>query len=486
MFHKIPGTSSHYVSDDLNDTSIYSKDEFEDMAVIFKATSATELVKIEMWDQNREVDFKWLQLLSIYGIHDPDCFNNIKFVHIPTKRVGLPYTVVYNKPVYINPEKYAVLKKNNSKDKYRIVPGFPVVAISKNGIPLNTVTGNLFSIYQSKGYYNISFYWEPKKKYISVGIHRLLALAWIHNPYPDTHFVVNHIDGNKKNNSLSNLEWVTVRENNKHAVNTGLRPETKIAQIRNIDTGEIIKFTSIFQMNTFLGLKGTHGMVHEMKKYRLNHFYLVGDSYYEVRVSGDDRPWLCENNAIYIGNRKSSQRYLIKVIEPEHTYIFNGCTEFIVNYNLTITNDIYSAIKELKEKFPKYSVQVIDQVDTRPVEVLNMEDNSILEFATVNDAARHFGLNFSSAKLLLYSEGKKAFRNLRIRKKSDEPWPQYIENKYKPIKIKVSFKSGKDDVVYDSLKEAAKSLGVDRDMIKRCLRKQLPRDPFTITLCDQL
>lgn len=52
-------------------------------------------------------------------------------------------------------------------------------------------------------------------------IHRLLAQYFIanENNKPD----INHIDGNKLNNNLENLEWVTKSENNKHALRLGLR-----------------------------------------------------------------------------------------------------------------------------------------------------------------------------------------------------------------------------------------------------------------------
>jgi hypothetical protein len=52
------------------------------------------------------------------------------------------------------------------------------------------------------------------------GMHRLVAIAFIDNPYdkPD----VNHIDGNKQNNNVINLEWVTKSENMLHAFNAGL------------------------------------------------------------------------------------------------------------------------------------------------------------------------------------------------------------------------------------------------------------------------
>ena len=57
-------------------------------------------------------------------------------------------------------------------------------------------------------------------KYVTVRIARMVAMAFI--PNPDNKPQVNHIDGDKLNDSVGNLEWVTNQENTIHAIQTGL------------------------------------------------------------------------------------------------------------------------------------------------------------------------------------------------------------------------------------------------------------------------
>lgn len=68
------------------------------------------------------------------------------------------------------------------------------------------------------GYYRVCLYKDNKLK--NARVHRLVAQTFI--PNPDNLREVNHKDGNKLNNNIDNLEWVTSSENNKHAWNTGL------------------------------------------------------------------------------------------------------------------------------------------------------------------------------------------------------------------------------------------------------------------------
>lgn len=70
----------------------------------------------------------------------------------------------------------------------------------------------------SIGYRRVTLYAPIKKRFF---VHRLVALHFCEGYQED--YVVNHIDGNKQNNTATNLEWVTRSQNDIHAFQTGLR-----------------------------------------------------------------------------------------------------------------------------------------------------------------------------------------------------------------------------------------------------------------------
>lgn len=76
----------------------------------------------------------------------------------------------------------------------------------------------LAPVVDTTGYERVRLTVEGVRSFPSV--HRLVALAWIENP--GGKLQVNHIDGDKLNNSVENLEWCTSAENIRHAHAIGL------------------------------------------------------------------------------------------------------------------------------------------------------------------------------------------------------------------------------------------------------------------------
>lgn len=87
--------------------------------------------------------------------------------------------------------------------------------VSTSGRIRNTQTKRLYSpCPSSSGYLQICISVHKKNK--TIRIHRCVAETFLHKSLDKN--IVNHIDGNKTNNSLNNLEWVDRRENYRHAV----------------------------------------------------------------------------------------------------------------------------------------------------------------------------------------------------------------------------------------------------------------------------
>lgn len=114
-------------------------------------------------------------------------------------------------------------------EKWKIINNFSNYEISTKGRVRNLKTQYILKGRKSKsGYLQVSIKNDIDGKFKNQYIHRLVAIHFIENP--DNKREVNHIDGNKLNNILENLEWCTSSENQKHRQN--ILGKTKTSQRR--------------------------------------------------------------------------------------------------------------------------------------------------------------------------------------------------------------------------------------------------------------
>ena len=107
-----------------------------------------------------------------------------------------------------------------------------IYEISSLGRVRNIKTKRILREGKDKGNYSIICL-TKNSKHKTYYIHRLVAIAFIDNKKNLKQ--INHIDGNKSNNNVENLEWITCSDNLKHAYKNGLKkiPEKQKEFIAN-------------------------------------------------------------------------------------------------------------------------------------------------------------------------------------------------------------------------------------------------------------
>jgi hypothetical protein len=131
-------------------------------------------------------------------------------------------------------------------EEWRIVNDYPNYSVSNLGNMKNNLTNRMMKPTVKGGYYHISLRNDIKRKNLKV--HRLVAFAFIENH--ENKSDVNHIDKNKLNNNISNLNWMTRKENNIHRCQGIKISSNKNKQVLRIDnnTNEVLeKYNSIEQ-----------------------------------------------------------------------------------------------------------------------------------------------------------------------------------------------------------------------------------------------
>ena len=136
------------------------------------------------------------------------------------------------------------------------IEGFDNYEVSNLGRVRNIKSGRVLKPRLRNGYLRHYLYEDNKPK--NLLLHRILATAFIDNPEGKPQ--VNHIDENKLNNDLSNLEWCTAKENINHGTRTKRAAEKHFKKVIQLDLNDNILnvFESIKQAERETGALARH------------------------------------------------------------------------------------------------------------------------------------------------------------------------------------------------------------------------------------
>jgi len=137
---------------------------------------------------------------------------------------------------------YQVSNLGNVKSLKRVI-------VKKNGVSLPIEEKILKPSIASHGYRVVVL--ANKGQLKQMLIHRLVAKAFVDNP--NNYKEINHKDGNKLNNNISNLEWCTYTENLVHAYKTNLRKTKKYICV---ETGK--EYSSTIEIERLTGIGRQH------------------------------------------------------------------------------------------------------------------------------------------------------------------------------------------------------------------------------------
>ena len=173
--------------------------------------------------------------------------------------------------------------------------------VSNYGTVKNITSGKILRHAITRcGYHFVTLYVNRTRNYKRV--HRLVASAFIENPYGKP--TVNHIDGDKDNNTVWNLEWATSAEQNVHAYSIGLMrarkgSESHYAKINETVAHEICLLLSQGKSKNYISSKLN------VSKSIIKHI-LQKDSWVDVSSKYD-----IDANSVERSNARDSNKYTI-------------------------------------------------------------------------------------------------------------------------------------------------------------------------------
>ena len=152
-----------------------------------------------------------------------------------------------------------IIKSVAEDVEWRQIAEAPNYSVSNTGLVKHTRLDRLLTGYNRNGYLQVTI--KKDNEQLARLVHRLVAIAFIPNDDPVNRIYIDHIDTDPRNNLVSNLRWVTPKENmnndlTRQNISAGhMRKSPKVYQVE-IETGSIVKDTdNAIEMAKQTGIK---------------------------------------------------------------------------------------------------------------------------------------------------------------------------------------------------------------------------------------
>lgn len=287
---------------------------------------------------------------------------------------------------------------------WKKIVGFETYSISSEGRIRNDKRNkSKIATLNKYGYYSSSF---SGKNFL---IHRLVAQAFISNP--DNKLIVNHIDGNKINNKVENLEWVSSSENSKHAFNNGLKANT------NGEKNIMSKLSEKDIIEIFYA-EGSHQKI-------ANH-YNIG----RVQVTR-------------VKNKTRWKELLDNLDKIYFDFIYLKEKDLVDNRTEKTYDELLPYERKIIDEYPNYTIDIkgnIYNLISKKYLLFSNKDNSYPRIILRNKISKSYALHILLAKHFIPNPENKPIVNHINADKNDYrlenlEWTTYSENTKHAIKI---------------------------------------------------